>query len=56
MKLLGRLIKDARKNTQLELANALGISESYTKDLERGRSSPSLATLFELIKFPNFSV
>lgn len=59
MKLLGRLIKDARKKkkiTQLELANALGISESYIKDLERGRSTPSLATLFELIKFLNFSV
>lgn len=59
IKLLGQLIKDARKKkkiTQSELANALGISESYIKDLERGRSTPSLATLFELIKFLNFSV
>lgn len=59
MKFLGQTIKAARKPkkmTQVELADALDMSESYIKDLERGRSTPSLSTLYELVHYLNFSV
>ena len=50
--ILGKIIKAGRKKnhlTQIELANKVFLSESYIKDLERGRTTPSVDTLFRLI-------
>lgn len=47
----GERIKKARKNagmTQKELADALGVDESYISQYETGRRSPKLQTMHKL--------
>ncbi len=49
----GRILRDMRTAkglTQEELAFRAGMSVPYLSDIERGRSSPSLAMLFDLAR------
>ena len=59
LKILSQLIKDGRKKkhlTQQKLAGELFLSEAYIKDLERGRTTPSVSTLMDLIRILNIDV
>lgn len=54
----GTMLKNARldkKLTQEQLAEKLGISLSYLKDLERFRNNPSYAVFERVIRFFNLS-
>lgn len=52
--IIGKIIRKARiskKQTQQEVAKAIGISRNYLSDVENGRYMPSVETLFALVAY-----
>jgi transcriptional regulator with XRE-family HTH domain len=56
---IGKLIKQKQKEkryTQIELANAIGVSNTYVSDIEIGRNNPSIKTLVKILDILNMEL
>jgi transcriptional regulator with XRE-family HTH domain len=58
-KFIGNVLKQARINvslSQIQLAEAIGLSEKHISNIERGQNFPSLDTFFRLCKVLNLTL
>lgn len=56
---IGKVVKLERKKLKLrqcELAEEIGISNTYLSDIESGRTTPSVKTLLKLAKRLNLNI
>lgn len=54
-----QILRDARKNarlTQVELAERIGADKSYISRIERGETTPSVATFYRIVNALGLSI